>query len=91
MKIITLPEGIRINADAIVCYSRNESGGGTSVSLADGSVLNTAKTVEEMDRELSGMGALSEKDRETISLFSHKVTEFGQAVLRMPTSVKMRY
>lgn len=89
MRIITLPDGRRINADQIISYRPDKDCVIISLSVQD---IRAEVSIDTFDRLLreSRPDVLSEKDREALALFARKVTEFNQAVLRMPTSVRMR-
>lgn len=89
MRFITLPNGRRINADQIISYRPDQDCVIITMSVQE---IRAEVSIDTFDRLLkdSRNDILSERDHEALALFARKVTEFSQAVLRMPTSVRMR-
>lgn len=96
-KFITLPDGSRLNPDLITTYKENVSEGKKNVKLtlagdSEKKTISVDMTLEEFEsllpKERSSL--LSREERELIQRLVRSMDELRGAIVRMPTSIRIR-
>lgn len=90
MRIITLDNGTRINADSVASYAPARDGL-TTITYTGGHTETVPTDCAVLDRAFAATGALSDSDRRVLEMISRKMEELKGAIMRMPSSLHVRY